>query len=82
MPNFFLDNHDIRFLFDHIRSAGDSRRLQESHAENGDADMHRSMTRTRSTITGGLIEIVGAVSADTIAPNAEDGGSGGQYTQR
>lgn len=70
MANFFLDNQDILFLFDHI-NLQEIAQLQELHAENGtadyapldDADCVDNYRRT--------LEIVGGVAGDTIAPNAE-----------
>lgn len=70
MGNFFLDNQDIQFMFEYF----DLRQiaaLQELHTNNGDADYvpldpDDAVDNYRRTL-----EIVGAVSADTIAPNAE-----------
>ena len=71
MGNFFRDNQDIQFMFEHL-DLRDIAELQELHVENGDAnycplDSADAVDNYRRTL-----EIVGAVSADTIAPNAED----------
>jgi hypothetical protein len=70
VANFFLDNQDILFLFDHI-DLEEVAALQEAHAENGDAayvpldaaDMVDNYRRA--------LDIVGQIAAETIAPNAE-----------
>jgi alkylation response protein AidB-like acyl-CoA dehydrogenase len=68
--NYFLDNQDIQFLFEHI-DVESIARLQELHTENGDADYAPldaadAVDNYRRTLT-----IVGQVAADTIAGNAE-----------
>lgn len=70
MPNFFLDNEDIQFLFSHIDVA-EIARIQELDAENGDADY--VPVDEAETVDGyrRILEIVGDVAGETIAPNAE-----------
>jgi alkylation response protein AidB-like acyl-CoA dehydrogenase len=71
MANFFLDNEDIRFLFDHI-DLGELARLQEdgfAHADECDyapADEADAVDNYRRTL-----EIVGQIAGEMIAPNAE-----------
>ncbi|MBN2216139.1 MAG: acyl-CoA dehydrogenase family protein [Pirellulales bacterium] len=70
MANFFLDNRDIRFLFDHVNMA-ELARIQELDAENGQADY--APTDEADTVDNyrRVLEIVGQVAGDVIAPNAE-----------
>jgi hypothetical protein len=70
VANFFLDNQDIRFLFDHLDMA-EVARLQELEAENGDADY--APLDADDTVDGyrRVLEIVGQVAGETLAPNAE-----------
>ncbi len=70
MANFFLDNQDIQFLFDHIdleEIAG----IQEADTRNGDADY--VPVDLADTVDGyrRVLDIVGQVAGETIAPNAE-----------
>ena len=71
MGNFFLDNQDIQFLFHHIdlkALAG----IHEDRAANGEADyVPRDELDTVDDYRR-ILEIIGEVAADTIAPNAED----------
>ncbi len=70
MGNFFLDNQDIQFLFSHL-DLQELAHVQERFAENGDADY--VPIDPQDTVDGyhRILEIVGQVAADTIAPNAE-----------
>ncbi|NLX54315.1 MAG: acyl-CoA dehydrogenase [Planctomycetaceae bacterium] len=70
MANYFLDNQDILFLFDHI-DLQEIASLQELHAENGDADYVPQDAADAVDNYRRTLEIVGAVAAETIAPNAE-----------
>ncbi len=70
MANFFLDNPDILFLFDHI-DIREIARLQELHAENGAADYVPTDAADAVDNYRRTLEITGAVAAETIAPNAE-----------
>ena len=70
MANFFLDNQDIQFLFDHIdleEIAG----IQEEDTRNGDADY--VPLDAADTVDGyrRVLDIVGQVAGETIAPSAE-----------
>ncbi|MBM4091365.1 MAG: acyl-CoA dehydrogenase [Planctomycetes bacterium] len=71
MGNYFLDNQDIRFLFDHL-NLKELARLQELHAENGDADYVPLDDDDCVDNYRRSLEIIGAVAADTLAGNAED----------
>jgi 3-(methylthio)propanoyl-CoA dehydrogenase len=73
VANFFLDNEDIQFLFKHIDLA-ELARIQEDNfarVDNGDADY--APTDAADTIDNyrRVLEIVGEVAGDMIAPNAE-----------
>jgi alkylation response protein AidB-like acyl-CoA dehydrogenase len=70
VANFFLDNQDILFLFDYI-NLNEIARLQELHAENGDADYAPLDDADCVDNYRRTLEIVGGVAGDTIAPNAE-----------
>ncbi len=70
MGNFFLDNPDIQFLYsqiDLLQLAG----VQEQFAENGDADYAPADAPETVDDYRRILEIVGQVAAETIAPNAE-----------
>ncbi len=71
MANFFSDNSDIKFLFDHMdleELAG----IQELNAENGDADYVPADAVDSVDNYRRVLEIVGQIAGDTIAPNAEE----------
>ena len=71
MGNFFLDNADIQFLFGHV-DLKELARIQEDRTANGAADY---VPRDEEDVVDNyrrILEIVGQVAADTIAPNAED----------
>ncbi len=70
MGNFFLDNEDIRFLFDHI-DLREVASLQETHALNGDADYVPTDVDDAVDNYRRVLEIVGQVAAEVIAPHAE-----------
>jgi 3-(methylthio)propanoyl-CoA dehydrogenase len=71
MANFFLDNEDIQFLFDHIDMKGLAE-IQELETPNGDnaeylpLDAEDMVDNYRR-----ILEVVGEISGDTIAPSAE-----------
>lgn len=71
MGNFFLDNQDIQFLCRHI-DLKQIARLQELHAEDGDADYVPLDEEDCVDNYLRALEIVGQIAADTIAVNAED----------
>lgn len=73
MPNFFSDNDDIQFLFNHL-DLGEIARIQEddfADAKNGvdyaPADAADAIDNYRR-----ILEIVGDIAGNTIAPRAED----------
>jgi len=71
VANFFSDNSDIKFLFDHMdleELAG----IQELNAENGDADYVPADAVDSVDNYRRVLEIVGQIAGDTIAPNAEE----------
>ena len=70
MANFFLDNQDIQFLLDHIDMQELAGMLEED-TENGDADYVPESAEDMVDNYHRILEIVGEVAADTIAPNAE-----------
>ncbi len=70
MGNFFLDNEDIRFLFDHI-DLREVAAAQEAYALNGNADYVPTDAEDAVDNYRRVLEIVGQVAADVIAPHAE-----------
>jgi len=73
VANFFLDNEDIQFLLNHI-DLRELARIQEddfldmaSRPEYAPRDVEEAVDNYRR-----VLEIVGQVAGDTIAPNAED----------
>ncbi|MBN1589817.1 MAG: acyl-CoA dehydrogenase family protein, partial [Pirellulales bacterium] len=70
MANFFLDNRDICFLFDHMDLAALAR-IQEQDAENGDADYVPVDEADTVDDYRRVLEIVGQIAGEVIAPNAE-----------
>ncbi len=70
MANFFNDNQDIQFLFDHLDLA-ELAKLQELRAENGDADYAPCDDEDCVDNYRRVLELVGEVAGDVIAPNAE-----------
>jgi len=70
VANFFLDNEDIRFLFDHI-DLREVASAQEAYALNGDADYVPTDADDAVDNYRRVLEIVGQVAADVIAPHAE-----------
>jgi len=73
MPNFFTDNEDIQFLFNHIDLA-ELARLQEDgfvHAADGRCDHAPQDEADAVDNYRRVLEIVGQVAGEMIAPNAE-----------
>jgi alkylation response protein AidB-like acyl-CoA dehydrogenase len=70
VANFFLDNQDIQFLFDHIDLA-ELAKIQELDTRNGDADYVPDSPEDMVDNYRRIMEIVGEVAGDTIAPSAE-----------
>ena len=71
MANFFLDNQDIKFLFDYL-DLKELARIQEYFAENGAADYVPIDEADVIDSYRRVLEIVGQVAAETLAPHAED----------
>lgn len=70
MGNYFLDNDDIQFLFRHI-DLKEIARIQEAHAANGQADYVPLDDEDAVDNYWRVLEIVGQIAADVIAPHAE-----------
>ena len=70
MGNFFLDNRDIQFLFNHIDLKALAK-IQENRADNGHADYAPTDEADAVDNYRRALEIAGQVAAETIAPNAE-----------
>lgn len=70
MPNFFSDNQDIRFLFDYF-DLQELAAIQERETLNGDADYLPDSLDDVIDNYRRILEIVGELSAETLAPNAE-----------
>ncbi len=70
MPNFFLDNQDIRFLLDYF-DMKEIATLQERQTPNGHADY---LPRDLDDVVDNyhrVLEIAGEIAATTLAPNSE-----------
>ena len=81
MPNFFLDNQDILFLFDHI-DLQEIAAVQELHAENEQADYCAVGRRGRGRqLPPHVGDRRGGGGRHDCAERGV-GGSGGQYAQR
>ena len=73
MANFFLDNSDIQFLFGHLDLA-ELARIQEDdfvEGKNGQFDFAPCDAADAIDNYRRILEIIGEVSAEMIAPNAE-----------
>ncbi len=70
MGNFFLDNADIQFHFQHADLLALAR-LQEDRTDNGQADYVPVDEADAVDNYRRVLEIVGEIAADTIAPHAE-----------
>ncbi|MGW8258096.1 MAG: acyl-CoA dehydrogenase family protein, partial [Thermoguttaceae bacterium] len=73
MANYFLDNEDIQFLFKHI-DLGELARLQEDNfarRDNGESDYAPSDESDAVDNYRRILEIVGEIAGEMIAPNAE-----------
>jgi len=68
--NYFLDNDDIQFLFRHI-DMKELARLQEAYTDNGQADYAPLDEEDAVDNYWRVLEIVGQIAADIIAPHAE-----------
>ena len=70
MANFYLDNEDIQFYLDAI-NVRELAALQEEYAANGDADYVPDDLDDCVDGYRRVLEIVGQISAETLAKNAE-----------
>ena len=73
MANYFLDNDDIQFLFDHI-DMGELAAIQENdfvHATDDTAGYAPQNAADAVDNYRRILEIVGEVAGEMIAPNAE-----------
>ena len=70
MGNFFLDNQDIQFLFDHI-DLKEVAQIQEADTANGQTDYGPVDDEDMVDNYRRVLEIVGQVAAETLAVNAE-----------
>jgi alkylation response protein AidB-like acyl-CoA dehydrogenase len=68
--NFFLDNQDIQYLFDHL-DLEEIAAIQEYKTLNGDADYVPIDEEDSVDNYRRVLEIVGQVAAETLAENAE-----------
>ena len=73
MPNFFTDNDDIRFLFDHLNLA-EVARVQERDFADAEAGVDYAPADEADAIDNyrRVLEIVGDLAGNIIAPRAED----------
>ena len=73
MANYFLDNDDIQFLFKHIDLAELARIQEDDFTRNGDGDGDFAPLDAADAIDNyrRVLEIVGEVAADVVAPSAE-----------
>jgi alkylation response protein AidB-like acyl-CoA dehydrogenase len=73
VANFFLDNEDIQFLFDYM-DIETLARIQEDDFEDLESRPDYAPRSADETVDNyrRILEIVGQIAGDTIAPNAED----------
>jgi 3-(methylthio)propanoyl-CoA dehydrogenase len=79
VPNFFLDNEDIQFLFKHLDLAEIARIQEDDFArrDNGDADFAPENAADCVDNYYRVLDIVGQIAGEMIAPNAEEVDIGG-----
>ena len=72
MPNFFTDNDDIQFLFNHIDLA-EIARIQEDDFADAASGIDYAPANEQDTIDNyrRVLEIIGDLAGNTIAPRAE-----------
>lgn len=70
MPNFFLDNNDIRFLFEYFDLA-ELAAIQERETPNGSADYVPESIEDMVDNYRRILTICGEIAAETLAPNSE-----------
>ena len=73
MANFFLDNDDIQFLFNHIDMAGLARLQEDNFVHAADDPSGYAPLDATDTVDNyrRILEIVGEVAAEVVAANAE-----------
>jgi hypothetical protein len=74
VPNFFLDNDDIQFLFQHLDLAEFARIQEDDFArrDNGDTDFAPENAADAVDNYRRVLTIVGEIAGEIIAPNAEE----------
>jgi alkylation response protein AidB-like acyl-CoA dehydrogenase len=79
VPNFFLDNEDIQFLFKHLDLAEIARVQEDDFArrDNGDTDFAPENAADCVDNYHRVLEIIGEIAGEMIAPNAEEVDIGG-----
>ncbi len=70
MPNYFLDNQDILFQFDHF-NLREIAEIQERDTPDGTADYIPDSLEDVVDNYRKILEIVGEIAAETLAPSAE-----------
>ena len=73
MANFFLDNDDIQFLFNHIDMAELARLQEDDFVRAADDPSGYAPLDAADAVDNyrRILEIIGEVAAEVIAPNAE-----------
>ncbi len=73
MANFFTDNADIQFLFEHIDLAGLAGLQEDGFTDTGDGRCDYAPRDEADAVDNyrRILEIIGQVAGDMIAPNAE-----------
>ena len=72
MANFFTDNQDIVFLFDHLDLARSADSMEDSYADVGQYDYAPANAAEAGEDYRRVLEVVGEISGDFIAPRAEE----------
>ena len=72
MANFFTDNQDLLFLFDHLDLARSAGSMEDSYADAGKYDYAPANADEAVQDYRRVLEVVGEISGDFIAPRAED----------
>ena len=73
MANFFLDNQDLQFLFNHLNLAELARIQEDDFVEGKQGAFDHAPLDAADTVDGyrRILEITGLVAGEMIAPNAE-----------
>jgi len=73
VPNFFSDNEDIQFLFEHLELAEIAREQEDGFADAKTAQIDYAPVDEADAIDNyrRILEIVGDIAGNTIAPRAE-----------